>query len=68
MEWYFEFSTLWLDRCYMWELKIWIVGGWILNVLISLVNFILMSDKKILFNGEIEWFILCYYMSLMWVF
>ena len=47
MEWYFGFSTLWFDRCYMWELKIRIVGGWILNVLISLVNFILMSDENL---------------------
>ena len=60
--WFFH---LVLERCYMWGLKILIFGRWILNVLISLVNFILMSDENFI-GGRIEWIILCCYMWILW--
>ena len=46
------------------DLKIWIFGGWLLNVLISLVN-LFWWQMKILFGGRIEWFILYYYVRIL---
>ena len=43
----FWFFTLWLERCYKWGLKIWISYGWLLNVLISLVNFIMIGKLNL---------------------
>ena len=40
------------ERCYMWGFKNQIKDGWILNVLMNLVNFILLIDG-IIFSGGI---------------
>ena len=53
-----------LERCYMWGFKNRAKDGWILNVLMNLVNFILLIDG-IIFSGGIEWFNLCCYIRIL---